>query len=381
VQLFEHAAADAVVNYRNELDRISQATGSVFLTSAWLEAWTGAFAPGARMVVARNGDRLLAAACVRPLRPYGLGSASNLETDDWTVAGDDDGARRAVWRHLADMAHGRLQLVAVPDTREHAGMAREVLSSAGYKVAHRESVANPRVELPPSWDELISSVGRNTRSLFRRRARALAEVGAVNLRTSTADRLEADLKTFYRLEASGWKGRAGTAIVARPDARRLYDRFARSLAGEGRLRLQLLEVDGEAVAADYSCTFAGGVFMLKTAFDESWSRFSPGLVLRAEALRSAIEDGLQFYDFLGPADDYKMRWGAVAHPHVTISAFRGPLAPVAHTWHARLRPELKACRTAAQAGMAKLDTRKRLQSLPWLEVFHRSSAGRRRTPR
>lgn len=36
-------------------------------------------------------------------------------------------------------------------------------------------------------------------------------------------------------------------------------------------------------------------------------RLSPGLVLRGLALEAAIADGLHFWDFLGLADEYKLR--------------------------------------------------------------------------
>lgn len=357
MRITEHGA-EILAARADELDRLAVVTGSVFLTSAWLDAWTHAFAPEARCILATDdGGQLRAAAVIRPLRPYGLASAANLETDDWTVAGDEAAARQAVWRRVADTARGRLQLVAVPDVAEHAGLARQVLNEQGYRVAERESVANPRLELTSGWDQLLASLSRNTRSLYRRRLGALNGVGAVRLRTSTPERLETDLACFYRLEASGWKGRAGTAIATRPDARALYDRFTRGLAEQGRLRLQLLEVGGVAVAADLTCTFAGGAFMVKTAFDESWSRYSPGLVLRGEAIRTAIEDGLTFYDFLGPADDYKLRWGATVHPHVTMSAFRGPAAPFAYRWHAQARPQLKVVRARTKERLAALRTK------------------------
>jgi CelD/BcsL family acetyltransferase involved in cellulose biosynthesis len=356
VLITEHGV-DFITARSDEFDRLAMATGSIYLSSAWLDSWTRAFAPRARSIVATDGaGNIRAAAVVRSLTPYGLGSAADLETDDWTVSGDDPTARSMVWQHLAQTARGRLQLTAVPNVPQHAGLARSVLHDQGYRVAERASVANPRLDLPDSWEDLRRSVSRNTRSLLQRRLAALRRVGSVRLRTSTPERVNPDLACFYQLEASGWKGRAGSAIVMRRRTRALYDRFARHAAREGWLRLQLLEVGGVAVAADLSCSFGGGVFMLKTGFDETWSRFSPGLVLRGEALRTAIDDGQQFYDFLGPADDYKLRWGAEVHPHVTISAFRGPVAPFAYRWHAQARPRLKVVRARATAAVTAART-------------------------
>jgi CelD/BcsL family acetyltransferase involved in cellulose biosynthesis len=88
------------------------------------------------------------------------------------------------------------------------------------------------------------------------------------------------------------------------------------------LRLRLLELDGQLLAGDLSCVFENTEFLVKTGYDERFSRLSPGLVLRAEALRAAIDEGLSRYDFLGGPDPYKVRWGAVLRPRLMLDAYR-----------------------------------------------------------
>jgi CelD/BcsL family acetyltransferase involved in cellulose biosynthesis len=101
------------------------------------------------------------------------------------------------------------------------------------------------------------------------------------------------------------------------------------------------------VAADLNCAFAGGMFLIKTGFDERYGRFSPGLVLRGEVLRSAVREGARFYDFLGGPDSYKLRWTTELQPRAVIRAYRGARRPLA-LYHARLRPVLKAAAVRAR---------------------------------
>ena len=63
--------------------------------------------------------------------------------------------------------------------------------------------------------------------------------------------------------------------------------------------------------------------MLKTAYDEKFGRLSPGLALESLTLESAITDGLRFCDFLGMAEEHKLRWGSAVQPIYYCSATIG----------------------------------------------------------
>jgi CelD/BcsL family acetyltransferase involved in cellulose biosynthesis len=158
---------------------------------------------------------------------------------------------------------------------------------------------------------------------------------------------------MFELEGSGWKRRAGTAIVSDPRSEQLYRSFAHAAAARGWLRLHLLEVGGDAIAADLSCVLGDVAFLIKTGYAEQgpMARLSPGLVLRGEAIHHYIDDGLTRYDLGGGADRYKLRWTDTVLPRVTLTGFRGAaLAPFAY--RKRLRPLLKAARDLARAQAA-----------------------------
>jgi len=105
-------------------------------------------------------------------------------------------------------------------------------------------------------------------------------------RTTSPDAVE----KFLVLEASGWKGRAGTAMLCKPAAANWFRQVCAAYAAAGRLRLLSLEAGGTTVAMKCDVTAGGGLFNLKTAYEESFARFSPGVLLEIEAVRVFHEE-------------------------------------------------------------------------------------------
>jgi CelD/BcsL family acetyltransferase involved in cellulose biosynthesis len=331
---------------------LAEAQRSPFLTVEWLAEWWEAFGEGEPQVVTiKDGDTLRAGALLARSRS-GLGGTANDHSGDWdcVAAGPDE--RTQFWEALAAESAPVLVL-PVLHAAQAERIAREVLAPAGYRFVAERGPASPYLELPASYDELLAGKSRNFRSQLGRRRRALEKEGELVFRTTLGGQeLERDLEALFRVEAAGWKSEQGTAILSDDRAQRFYRSFARVAAERGWLRIHLLELDGRAIAADYSLVFANGEFLLKTGFDEAFSRLSPGLVLRGEVLRQAIEAGLGYYDFLGGPDHYKMRWAEDLRWRVTLRAFRGVRGLGPLLYRARIRPVLKSVRDRLRAGSA-----------------------------
>jgi CelD/BcsL family acetyltransferase involved in cellulose biosynthesis len=332
-------------------DELALSAGSPFLTHEWLGRWWHAFGTGEHpiWVVCHDDDgSMRAGACLQRTRGNGLASAADELSGDWGVLARDAHARRDMWKSILGLGASRIHLdrVLEPASADTLG---DALESSGYRAVRRAGPYSPWLALPGSWEEMLAGVSRKFRSEIRQRRRALERAGRANLRTSCGGPdLERDVQTFLRLEASGWKGRAGTSILGNADAEGLYLGFARDAAGKGWLRLDLLELDGEVIAASYGCAFAGVATMLKTCFDESHRRLAPGTVLAAEVVRRSIEEGLRACDFLGEREPYKERWTSEVRPREQIWAYRTEALP-GYLYRSRLRPALKGARDLARA--------------------------------
>jgi hypothetical protein len=336
--------------HREAWDSFAALLPSPFLTHAWLISSTQAVAGGLPLcaTLCDSDGKLLAGSLLRRI-PGGLASAG--DGADWDVVAVNEHARLALWEELARLAPKRLHLAQMRVGSPETEIACSALRSAGYGVlpSVREESC-PYVVLPRNFDELLASRSRNARQQVRSRRRDLHRAGKVRFRTtSDGTEVERDFDAFVRLEASGWKGREGTAITSHPGASSFYHAFVRRAAECGWLRLHLLELNGILIAGSLVVAFGGEGFFIKTAFDESYAQLAPGAVLMAEMLRAACEEGLRGMDLLGRADQYKMRWTESTRPRQHLRVYRGPVGRIAQRgWNGIAHPRLVALRDRAR---------------------------------
>jgi CelD/BcsL family acetyltransferase involved in cellulose biosynthesis len=347
-----NSARDGRLVFGSELpagwDELALHAGSPFLTQAWLDSWWRARGKDERAIASLRGDdgTLLAGAAFARLRSGALVATADEHTGDWDVVGVDDRARSELLRQLGSL---RVPILVLGPMRNPA-MARDALSSSGRRTRDVRGQTSPYLRLPASFDDLLAARSSNLRSQFRRRRRSLEKQGELRLRTTSGGGdLERDLDALFQLEASGWKGAAGTAINSRPDTDALYREFARAAAARSWLRLHILELDGVPVAGDLGCVLGTEAFLIKTGFDESLAGASPGLVLRGEVLRVGIEEGLTGYDFLGGPDPYKLRWTDEVRPRTFVRGYRGIRSAPSEAWHHAVRPALARGRRRMRA--------------------------------
>lgn len=338
---------------RSEWNRLAAQAASPFLTYEWISSWWSALGDGdplCFLLRAPDGALRAGAFCRRSPSGWLTAPTDPAYSEEWDVVAGDDAARRQVWDAIARLGPRRMALTPLHEPA--ADLACEALGARGYRLMRSTAELRPYLPLPDSWDDLLASLSHKLRWQWRRSRRGLEEDGGLAVRTTTSETgLERDLDLFLELEASGWKGRAGTAILNDPRAEGLYREFAVRAARQGWLRLSILESAGTPVAAAYGCVFAGKAFRLKSGFDERRAGDSPGLVLVGEELRRSIEEGLREYDFLGAAQSHKLRWGAVTRRLVTVHAYRGAATLPAYAVRAKIRPPLGRLRRQVRSAV------------------------------
>lgn len=113
----------------------------------------------------------------------------------------------------------------------------------------------------------------------------------------------AGVEAFLELEASGWKGREGTAMSSVPGHADFLRELGAALAAEDRLELLCMRAGGRTVAMRLQVRAQDGLFFFKSAYDEELSRFGPGVLLIDEALaRFATNTDQAFIDSCADLD-------------------------------------------------------------------------------
>ena len=129
------------------------------------------------------------------------------------------------------------------------------------------------------------------RKELRRQRRRLEDIAPVTFATvSGAGDIEAALKDFLVLEASGWKGTAGTAIVDEAPVKAFVRSAVTSLAADGHARIDRMLLDGRAIAATVTLQSGDTAWCWKIAYNEGMAKFSPGVQLICELTEQLAAD-------------------------------------------------------------------------------------------
>lgn len=148
-----------------------------------------------------------------------------------------------------------------------------------------------------------ASLSGKKRKELRRQLNRLGEHGAVAFerRHDDAGLLEWT-EAFLTLEASGWKGKAGSALGLAEPTTRLFRSALAGAAAQGRLERLALTLDGRPIAMLATFLCQPGAFSFKTAFDESFAKFSPGVLLQCENLTILDREDIAWTDSCAAAD-------------------------------------------------------------------------------
>lgn len=222
--------------------------------------------------------------------------AQGFEARFWRelLAWCDANAGSGLFLHLAQMpADGPL----------HGALAR-VLAEDGRPAATvmREERALLRSELDPE-SYLEQSLSGKKRKELRRQQRRLAEEGELTVeRTTDRADIAAWADEFLALERAGWKGEAGSALACDPRTTGLFRAALDEAAARGKLERLAIRLDGRPLAMLATFLSPPGAFSFKTAFDESFARFSPGVLLQRENLELLLRPGIEWVDSCAAQD-------------------------------------------------------------------------------
>jgi CelD/BcsL family acetyltransferase involved in cellulose biosynthesis len=166
---------------------------------------------------------------------------------------------------------------AIPaDGAFHAAIKKQ---SKHYAVL--ESWARAGLIIEGSYENwLQTNFDQKRRKEFKRLRNRLSEQGELYTQTLSA---KSDLSTFVAdflmLEASGWKGKKGTAIDATPKLATALHDAAQGLHQSGKLRFWSLKLNGKAIASLFAIVENGHAWLGKIAYDENFAKYSPGALI------------------------------------------------------------------------------------------------------
>jgi len=228
--------------------------------------------------------------------------------------GDDDtsAAARALVEGLRELPWSLLRFEMVPVDAPHWRAFRAALADAGVPHDTRRVCDVGMVDIVGGWSDYRLQWSKSHRRNVTRDAKQLGRQGGLDFQLRTSfeeDGLEPLLREGFQVEDRSWKGRAGTSALKTPGMFEFYVDQARLLARAGQLCVAFLQLDGRMIAFKYGLSAKGTVHLLKSGYDESFSRFSPGQVLTLRLLDRLFGDpDYDHVDFMGPISADMASW-------------------------------------------------------------------------
>ncbi len=294
----------------------------IAVTHEFISTWWRAFGQKKklRIVAVRRDGKLT---CIAPLvestaRVFGL-SIRQIRTFykyyepvcDFMLAEDAAQAVGPLWKHLRSNPKARdvVELSSVPTLSQTSGQLENVARRDGFLLSIREGDPCPFVDTSGTWESYLASKGAGRRSNWNRLEKKAAQKGGVSvLSITTADDLDHYLALGFDIEASGWKGRTGTAILSDPQTHSFYVSLAKQAARKGWLALHFLILDDEPIAFLYNFRFGGIEYHHKMGYLEKWASIAPGKLLSKRTIAKCFQDGLRLYDLQGGPNRLKLEF-------------------------------------------------------------------------
>ena len=236
-----------------------------------------------------------------------LVSAESYGTLHTPLLARDDAASAA--RALLDDAIAQdaraIVLRDVPLEGAAVGAIRGALARDGLTPVVLHSYARACLDATGDADTLLrDALGAKKLKELRRQRHRLGDTGALSFTVArTAGDVASALETFLTLEAGGWKGKRGTALVQHDGDAAFIRRATVELAARGQCEIAVLAAGLTPIAAGIILKHDERAFWFKLGADERFAKLSPGVQLAIELTRYFCADpSVAFVDSTAPAD-------------------------------------------------------------------------------
>jgi hypothetical protein len=191
-------------------------------------------------------------------------------------------------------------------------------------------IDTPRITLRGTFEQYWGARGRDlTRNLTRRLRRATEE--GIQLELITVQEpggVARCIQDYGMLEATGWKGKEGTAVTAENSQGLFYRDMLEKFCERGEGVVYQLSMNGRVIASDLCVRRSGMLVVLKVAYDETVKNVSPSFLLRRMVLENLFSTGkIQVVEFYGRVRDWHTKWTDEVRTMYHVNFYRDSWVP------------------------------------------------------
>jgi len=300
---------DSIYPYWKEIQHNSPVS-SIFSSPEWSKVWWQQFGSGAKiwLGVVRYQGRVIGIApfLVRNNVASFIGSSDVCDYLDCIVEpSNEEASFRVLLENLVTEKVLQLDLAPLrPDSTvitSLTNMAQEL----GWHVSCSSEDVSVELDLPTTWEEYLQMLTGKQRHELKRKLRRMSEEGELNHRINT-DANRQDIDIFLELFRNS---RQDKAAFLTPEIESFFRAATDTMAKQGLLKLNILELNSSPVAATMCFDYKDTVYLYNSGYDPGYGWLSVGLISKALCIKESIDRGRRRFDFLKGGEAYKYHLG------------------------------------------------------------------------
>ena len=262
------------------------------------------------IVSVHDGSRVVGIAplSIEAHTAYFLGNPDVCDYQDIiAVPGHEMQVMAAITAHLKARGLRRMELRTLHPEAVAFKALRAMETRENMAVAMEPEGVTYETALPESWDDYLMQLNGKQRHEVRRKMRRLESHGDFAYKTAGIDDpVDSAGGHFLRLFHMNRIDKAEFMDSAMAD---YFRELIEAAARHGILKLHILEVMHEPVAAVLCFDFGRQRYLYNSAYDARCHELSVGILSKVLSIRSGIEAGCRRYDFLKGDERYKKHLG------------------------------------------------------------------------
>jgi len=289
----------------------------IFVLPPWLEVWWQEFGYMADLYLCavRQRETILGIAplIVKEREACLMGSADVCDCLDFVIA---PGREHDFFNILLDdLKQKDIRRLSLRPLRPDSTVLTHLVSIAeerSYEVSCKVEDVSLELDLLPTWEEYLGILNSKQRHEVRRKLRRLWETGEVNYRViedseAVTDAIDLFLKFFQ-------ESRQDKKIFMTTKKESFFRSLAKAMAQAGLLRIGILELNAQPVAAVMIFDYNDTVYLYNSGYNPHYRSLSIGMISKILCIKDSIERGRRIFDFLKGAEEYKYRLGGKEIP-------------------------------------------------------------------
>lgn len=316
-------------------------TGSLFTSYAWIETWIKAYHSDQELLllIIRDGSEMVGfipLVCVKasafkiPIKRLEFISISSQgDIIQFPHIGDFAPIARSFIEFLNNcpIAWDILYLESVDEFDTDIQLLNYLASKTNFRTEIGTVIENQRdwyIPINGNWEQYYASLSRNHRNSYRNHFNRLKKTGEVTVQLyNNSKNISEAWADLLRVDRDSWQYHENIGISSQKN-HLFFQTLIDSFCDQG-LEIWILKVNGQPIAFEFLINFKFKIYGLRWGFNQNFSKYSPGTILRMRSLEYYFKNNVYEFDLLGKFDSAKQKWTAHFRQQIELLIFNTSL--------------------------------------------------------